>query len=124
MALHRRFDARGVLLGVELGGMNADHHYRVVRVPLFEVPEDGQDVHAVDAAVGPEIEDDDVAAQLADRDGAIHVQPCGRRGQVGGVDAFRHSSSMARNEPRRKAERRAGPGKDIPARSSRGRRGR
>ena len=47
-------------LGVELGGVHADDH-QLVLVLLLEPGQVGQDVVAVDAAIGPEIEQDDLA---------------------------------------------------------------
>ena len=56
-------DVLGVPLGVELGGVDADDH-QLVLVLLLELGQVGQDVVAVDAAVGPEVEQDDLAPQL------------------------------------------------------------
>ena len=52
------------LLVRELGGVDADDD-ELVRILLFQLLEVGQDVHAVDAAVRPEIEQHDPPAQFA-----------------------------------------------------------
>ncbi len=62
------------LLGVELGGVDADHD-ELVLVFLLELGEVGQDVVAVDAAIRPEVEQDDLAAQLLEADRARRVEP-------------------------------------------------
>ena len=56
-------DVLGVALGVELGGMHADDH-QLVLVFLFELGQVRKNVVAVDAAEGPEIEQDDLALEL------------------------------------------------------------
>ena len=56
-------DVLGVLLGVELGGVDADDD-QLVLVLLLELGEVGQDVVAVDAAERPEVEQDDLALEL------------------------------------------------------------
>src|SRR5205085_11249347 len=81
------------------------------RVPFLEVPQDGQDVHAVHAAVGPEVEDDDVAAQLADADRPVHVQPGGRGGQIRGVDTLGHTLFHGAQSAATQAERHGRRGK-------------
>ena len=51
---------------LKLGGMDTDHHQLigVLRLELFQI---GNDMHAVDAAIGPEIEQDDFAFQRGER---------------------------------------------------------
>ena len=49
----------------ELGAVYADKRYRIARVFMFEVSKVGQNMHAVDAAIGPKIEDHNLAAQFA-----------------------------------------------------------
>ena len=66
---HLAADVLGVLLGVELGGVDADDH-QLVLVLLLELGQVGQDVVAVDAAVGPEVEQDDLALELGELDRA------------------------------------------------------
>src|SRR5262249_4953974 len=44
-----------------------------------------EDVHAVDAAVGPEVEEDDLAAQLANAEWALGVEPLEALGKLRGV---------------------------------------
>ena len=68
-------DVRRVLLGVELGGVDAEDDQRLLRETLLDAPQHGDDVHAVDAAVGPEVEDDDLTAQLSHGEPAVGVQP-------------------------------------------------
>jgi hypothetical protein len=47
----------------------------LARVLLLEPLEVGDDVQAVDAAVGPEVEQHDLAAQLRERERAVGVEP-------------------------------------------------
>ena len=68
-------DVRRVLLGVELGGVDAEDDQRLLRETLLDAPQHGDDVHAVDAAVGPEVEEDDLTAQLSHGEPAVGVQP-------------------------------------------------
>jgi hypothetical protein len=68
-------DVRRVLLGVELRRMHAQHDDRLAREALFDAPQDRDDVHAVDAAVRPEVEDDELTAELAQRERPVRVQP-------------------------------------------------
>jgi len=41
IALHRAQDVLGILLGVELGGVHADDHQRILPVPFLEIAEHG-----------------------------------------------------------------------------------
>ena len=60
---------------VELGGVDADDD-DLIGVFLFQLGQVGQRVDAVDAAERPEIEDDDLAAQVLELDGmAVLSQP-------------------------------------------------
>ncbi len=73
--LDGRGQRRRVLLVLELRRVHADHDQDVA-VLLFERAQLVQHVQAVDAAEGPEIEQDDLAAQVGQRDGlAAGVQP-------------------------------------------------
>src|SRR5262249_1454471 len=56
-----------VLFGVELCRVNADHH-EFIGVLLFEKFEVGKYMVAIDATIGPEIEQDDLAAQVVQMD--------------------------------------------------------
>lgn len=67
-------DVFGLLLIVELRRMHADDD-QLFRIFLLEVFQVRQDVHAVDAAVRPEVEDDDLAPQILQRDWTRRVQP-------------------------------------------------
>src|SRR5262245_50733171 len=51
------------LLVRKLGTMDADHLKRCVLELLLKVLEVGKDVHAVDAAIRPKIQEDDLALQ-------------------------------------------------------------
>ena len=64
-------DVLGVALGVELGRMDADDD-QLVLVLLLELGQVGEDVVAIDAAERPEIEQDDLAAQLGEGDRAAN----------------------------------------------------
>ena len=83
---HGVADVPRVLLLVELAGVDADHHQRLVLVLLLQVFQVRKDVHAVDAAVGPEVEDDNAAAQVLDGDGLVRVEPAVGAREVGGAD--------------------------------------
>ena len=67
-------DILAVAFVVEFGVMHANHD-DLVRVLLFQEFEIRQNVHAVDAAVGPEVEDDNLASQFLQGDLARGVQP-------------------------------------------------
>ena len=69
-------DVLGIPLVLELGRVHADDDQLTGVFPLQEL-EVRQDVHTVDAAVGPEVEQHDLSAQVADSDGARYVQPAG-----------------------------------------------
>jgi hypothetical protein len=58
---------------------------------LLDPPQGGQDVHAVDAAEGPEIEDDELAAQRRQGERRVDVEP-GEAGlvEIGGADDAGH----------------------------------
>ena len=75
----------GLFLGGELGGVDADDD-QLCGVFPFELLQLRDDVHAVDAAVSPEVEQHDLAAQLANRDGPFAVQPLQAFGKIGRVD--------------------------------------
>ena len=92
-------DVGRVFLVVELGRVDADDD-DLVGVLLFEVGKVGQDMHAVDAAVGPEVEQDDLAAHILQGNRPADVEPfrtaleARRRkalgeGILGGVGVFR-----------------------------------
>jgi hypothetical protein len=53
-----------VVLDVELGRMDADHHQAVVLVPLGPGAEVGKLAEPVDAGVGPEVDQNGVAIQV------------------------------------------------------------
>jgi len=86
VAADRLADVAGLSLVGELRGMDADDDERVAVLAL-ETLEIGQDVHAVDAAVGPEVEDDDLAVQLGERQRPVGVQPALTARQLGSAHA-------------------------------------
>ena len=63
------------LLVGELGRVDADDHQ--VGVLLLQPLEIGDDVHAVDAAVGPEVQEDDASLEVGHRKGPVHIEPLG-----------------------------------------------
>ncbi|MCG3159745.1 MAG: hypothetical protein JMDDDDMK_00762 [Acidobacteria bacterium] len=69
----------------ELRRMHADDH-KLIRIFRFELLQVGDDVHAVDAAVSPEIEQHDFSAQIAQADRLFSVEPFGSRREIGRVD--------------------------------------
>ena len=70
----------------ELRRVHADHH-QLVAILLLQPAQVGQDVHAVDAAVGPEVEQHDLADERSQRERRWHVQPVDRTGEFWGADA-------------------------------------
>src|ERR1041385_8437769 len=70
-------DATNVLrlfLVLKLRGMNADHD-ELIGVLSFELFQIGNDVDAVDAAIGPEIKQHDFAFERGNRERLISVDP-------------------------------------------------
>ena len=70
----------------ELRGMHTDDD-QLSAVLLLEALEVRNDVQAVDAAVRPEIEQDDFAAKRLQRQGRRDVEPVEAGGEIGGVNA-------------------------------------
>jgi hypothetical protein len=73
--------------------MHPDYHEHVVK-PLLELPDPREQVEAVDSAVRPEVEDDDLAAQVGDAEWALDVEPVKSlqelRRAYGGLGGERH----------------------------------
>jgi hypothetical protein len=67
-------DVLRLLLVLELRGVDADDD-ELVGVFLFQPLEVGDDVDAVDAAVSPEVQEHDLAAQGGERERTLRVQP-------------------------------------------------
>ena len=67
-------EVRSSALGGELTRVHPDDHEHVVK-PLLELPDPREQVEAVDSAVRPEVEDDDLAAQVGDAEWALDVEP-------------------------------------------------
>ena len=88
VAEHGLGDVLRVLFGLELGRVDADHD-DFVGIGLLELLQLGQDVHAVDAAVGPEIEQDELAAQLLEVDRPGRVDPLDAAVERRGPPGFR-----------------------------------
>jgi hypothetical protein len=66
-SLHGGAKISGHPFGRELGGMNADDDQFTGEF-TFQLPQLREDVEAVDSAVGPEVEDDQLAAQVGERE--------------------------------------------------------
>ena len=64
----------GVALVGELGRVDADNH-QLVRKFLLQLLQLRDDMHAVDAAVGPEVQDDGLAFELRQLDRLLSIQP-------------------------------------------------
>jgi len=62
----RVFDVRGLPLERELGSVNADDHQAAVAVALPPGLDVGQRANAIDARVGPEVDQHDLAAQAGE----------------------------------------------------------
>jgi hypothetical protein len=73
MPLHGRPQVLAFAFGRKLGGVNADHD-QFVRECVFEVPQLRDDVVAIDSAVGPKVENDDLAAEVGHRQ-RLGVEP-------------------------------------------------
>ena len=67
-------DVVGLFFRIELRRVNADYH-DFIGIGVFQFLEFWQDVHAVDAAIGPEIQQDKFAPQVAQLDWTGGVQP-------------------------------------------------
>lgn len=88
-------DVVGDFFVVEFGGMDSDDD-EFVGVFFFEVFEIGEDVHAVDAAVGPEVEEDDFAFEFIEGEffggvkpfGSFDVEEVSREGEFTGARVF------------------------------------
>ena len=59
---------------LEFGRMHADHH-EFIGIFCFQPFEIGNHVDAVDTAVGPEVENHDLAPQLLEGQGTVGVEP-------------------------------------------------
>ena len=70
----RATNGLGVFLVVKLRRVAANDD-QLVRILLFEILQVGQDMNAVDAAVGPEVDQDDLSPQILQRDFAGRVEP-------------------------------------------------
>ena len=67
VTVHRGRDGLGPGLVLELGGVHAEHHERVA-VQVLQYRQLVEHPEAVHTAGGPEVEQDDPAAQLVDAD--------------------------------------------------------
>src|SRR5262249_31313641 len=91
----RAADVVDVLLERELGSMDADDGQPPVLVLLGPGSDIGKRAQPVDAGVGPDVDDDDVAAQTRRRQ-RLRIEPSGRareRGQVAFDRQFRRSGA-------------------------------
>jgi hypothetical protein len=90
VARHGLRDAKGVALGRELGRVDADHHHRIAGALVFQGSQHGEHVQAVDSAIRPEVQDDDVPPKLRQAQRAGGAQPPEAVRQLRRVDAFHH----------------------------------
>jgi hypothetical protein len=60
-------DSRGDTFRVILAAVNADYH-ELARIPGFELPQLREYMDAVDSPIGPEIEENDLPLQVAQRE--------------------------------------------------------
>jgi hypothetical protein len=83
---HRLADRLRVLLGLELGRVDADHD-QLVGPLFFEPGQVGHDVDAVDAAVSPEVEEDDLPLEVLERERLAGIEPRQPGLELGGLVA-------------------------------------
>ena len=60
--------------GDELGRMYADHN-KFIFILYFELREGGENVVAIDTAIGPEVEDDDLAVEILEANRPAGIRP-------------------------------------------------
>ena len=101
-AAHRVADVGLGLLEGELGRVDADDDQALVLVLLGPGANVGQGAQAVDAGVGPEIDDHDLAAQLLRRQGR-GVDPGGGPGKCGQLALDREVRQIRRRRVHRRA---------------------
>ena len=109
MPKHGLADVVGVLLFVEFPRMYADDDDRIVLVFLLQEFQVRHDVHAVDAAVGPEIEDNHLPFEILDGDRFFGIEPavgarefgafCGAFSSAAQADGAAKHSRAARHNP-------------------------
>ena len=80
-------DVVGIFFGRELRRVDADDD-DLVGIGLFELLEFREDMHAVDAAVGPEVDHHPLAAQVLEPDRAGRIEPLGIPGKLGSSKSF------------------------------------
>ena len=103
----RVLDVAGVLLEAELGRVDADDRQPAVAVALVPSLDVGQRAQAVDARVGPEVDQHDAAAQARKRE-RLRVQPVRHAGELGrGAELRQAVAGRAANfdSPRRSSSR-------------------
>ena len=76
VAQDRTANVLRIALVEELGRVDADHD-QVAGILVLEVLQIGEDVHTVDAAIAPEVEQYDLAMQVAELDRAGDIEPAG-----------------------------------------------
>lgn len=88
-------NARRVPLGDVLAGVDPEDD-DFGGEPVLELPQLREYMHAVNSTVGPEIEEDDLAAQRLDGEAATAgVDPVERRGECGGANGGRGEQVFA-----------------------------
>ena len=65
-------DVVNVAFVLELGRMHTDDH-QFLGILLFQGGQVGNDMHAIDAAIGPEVEQDHLAAQVGETQRLVGV---------------------------------------------------
>ena len=85
VAFRGRGDVSRILLILELRRVYADHH-QLTGVGLFQLLQLRQDVHAIDAAIGPEIQQHELPAEVLQLQGPRSVDPLQARGKLGHRD--------------------------------------
>ena len=108
IAPHDLTQVFGLAFGIELGGMYADHHH-FIRVFLLDPLQHGDDMQTVDAAIGPEVQDDDLARQAAHRQRIVDIDPIQLRRELGRletsfVELFRAALRQAHSSQRQRQE--------------------
>jgi hypothetical protein len=88
VAEHRFFDAFGIFLVVELGGMDANNN-DLVGILLLQPDQVGEEVQAINSTQCPKFQNDDFAAKILESDGLVRADG----GTDSAVELRRHKTA-------------------------------